>query len=292
MSRRGGWERGGGSLCDRAANGDEQGKRQVNDKHDAQVMCRRLSEYLDGHGKALSMVPDSLAGGGGAPGGRSDARAIRRELRGIQAMGRSLLLQAEVAVTGRWWKGRSWVGIGKAIPPWMVAPLESWKEVIELLEKRALAKEGQLQATAPVPSSSLGRRAYPGTAGPRTDRPPPFKPPRWATAGLCPSESTSDERRRLGSITKHGNPRLRRLMVEIGLADQPLSAALPSGAPLGSSPRGSESVCRRPQESHRRPRASSGRRPLADGHWSGPGRRTGLRAKSQRRLASEELLCH
>ena len=39
-----------------AQNWDEQGKGQVNDKHDAQVMCRRLSEYLGGHGKALSIV--------------------------------------------------------------------------------------------------------------------------------------------------------------------------------------------------------------------------------------------
>ena len=37
-------------------NWDEQGKRQVNDKHDAAVMCRRLSEYLDGHRKALCIV--------------------------------------------------------------------------------------------------------------------------------------------------------------------------------------------------------------------------------------------
>jgi hypothetical protein len=34
---------------------DEQGKRQVNDQRDAQVMCRRLSEYLCGHRKALSI---------------------------------------------------------------------------------------------------------------------------------------------------------------------------------------------------------------------------------------------
>ena len=33
--------------------------------------------------------------------------------------------------------------------------------------------------------------------------------------GLCPRESTSDQRRRLGAITKHGHPRLRRLMVEL-----------------------------------------------------------------------------
>lgn len=35
-----------------AQNWDEQGKHQVNDKHDAEVMCRRLSEYLGGHDKA------------------------------------------------------------------------------------------------------------------------------------------------------------------------------------------------------------------------------------------------
>ena len=40
---------------------DEQGKRQVNDKHDAQVMCRRLSEYVAGHRKALSVVTRRLA---------------------------------------------------------------------------------------------------------------------------------------------------------------------------------------------------------------------------------------
>jgi transposase len=33
--------------------------------------------------------------------------------------------------------------------------------------------------------------------------------------GLCPSESSTGDKRRLGPITKHGNPRLRRLMVEL-----------------------------------------------------------------------------
>ena len=70
---------------------DEQGKRQVNDKHDAQVICRRLSEYLAGHGKALSIVR--------IPSPEEEARRaqgrMREQLRGqirrMQAMGRSLL---------------------------------------------------------------------------------------------------------------------------------------------------------------------------------------------------------
>ena len=43
-----------------AQNWDEQGKGQVNDKHEAQVMGRRLSEYLGGHRKALRHGAPSL----------------------------------------------------------------------------------------------------------------------------------------------------------------------------------------------------------------------------------------
>ena len=43
----------GVEVYDSSAELDEQGKGQVNDKHEAQVMGRRLSEYLGGHRKAL-----------------------------------------------------------------------------------------------------------------------------------------------------------------------------------------------------------------------------------------------
>ncbi len=43
-------------LVNARQNWDEQGKRQVNDKFDARVMCRRLSDFLDGHKHALSIV--------------------------------------------------------------------------------------------------------------------------------------------------------------------------------------------------------------------------------------------
>ena len=84
-------------------NWDEQGKRQVNDKDDAQVICRRLSEYLAGHEKALSIVRIASPQ-------EEERRArgrlreqLQRELRGIQAIGRSLLLNWEMAVSGRGW---------------------------------------------------------------------------------------------------------------------------------------------------------------------------------------------
>ena len=81
---------------------DEQGKRQVHDQLDASVMCRRLSDYLCGHRKALSIVhipsPEEEAR-------RAQGRLreqLRRHLARMRAMGRSLLLQRELVVKGRW----------------------------------------------------------------------------------------------------------------------------------------------------------------------------------------------
>ncbi|HEY6675580.1 MAG TPA: IS110 family transposase [Terrimicrobium sp.] len=198
-------------------NWDEQGKRQVNDKHDALVMCRRLSEYLAGHAKALSIVR--------IPSPEEEARRAQgrmreqlcRQIRRMQAMGRSLLLQRGMAVRGRWWRGRTWEYILAAMPSWVIAQLESWKELLELAEKQVRQIEVQLKKAAPGKLLfGEGELTHELLARELID------PQRFGNArqvgnyfGRCPSESTSDQRRRMGSITKHGNPRLRRLMVEL-----------------------------------------------------------------------------
>jgi transposase len=198
-------------------NWDEQGKHQVNDKHDALVMCRRLSEYLCGHYKALSVVR--------IPSREEEARRaagrmreqLRGELRRMQAMGRSLLMQRELVVSGRWWQGSTWVRIRQAMPPWVIAILESWKKLIELIEEELRAREAQLKAEAPRKLIfGEGELTHELLARELID-PARFRNRRQVGNyfGLCPSESTSAERRRLGAITKHGNPRLRRLMVEL-----------------------------------------------------------------------------
>ena len=198
-------------------NWDEQGKRQVNDKHDALVMCRRLSEYLAGHAKALSIVR--------IPSPEEEARRAQgrlreqlcRQIRRMQAMGRSLLLQRGMAVRGRWWRGRSWEHILAAMASWVIAQLESWKELLELAEKQVRQIEMQLKKAAPGKLLfGEGELTHELLARELID-PQRFRNARQVGNyfGLCPSESTSDQRRRMGSITKHGNPRLRRLMVEL-----------------------------------------------------------------------------
>jgi len=197
---------------------DEQGKRQVNDKVDAAVMCRRLSDYLDGHRKALSVVHIPSRQEEEQRAAARFREQLCREMRRIGAMGRSLLLQREMAVRGRWWCGRTWELITQGMPAWVVRQLQIWKELLEQLEKRIDQEERQLRATAAAEPVLFGEGELTHVLLQRElmdlKR---FKNARQLGNyfGLCPSENTSGERRRLGPITKHGNPRLRRVMVEL-----------------------------------------------------------------------------
>ena len=224
-------------------NWDEQGKRQVNDKFDARVMCRRLSEYLDGHKHALSIVriPSREEEERRTVGRQRDQ--LRKLQRQTQAMGRSLLLRHEVAVNGRWWRGRGWARLQKTLPAAVLAQLEHYRAVLEVCEKEAVALEAELTAEARAEERFFGEGALTHELLAREivtqNR---FENGRQVGNyfGLCPSESTSDQNRRLGSITKHGNPRLRLLMVELAwrvFFDQPAYRGSKKWAPVLGDPK-------------------------------------------------------
>jgi transposase len=233
-------------------NWDEQGKRQVNDKHDAAVMCRRLSEYLDGHRKALCIVhiPSREEEEKRAEGRFREQ--LCQEMRRMAARGRSLLLQREMAVKGRWWRGATWKEIHEKMPNWVVSKLEIWKEFIEKFGAKIAEQEEQLCGGSEAAEPRLfGEGELSHTLLRREllnlER---FKNARQVGNyyGLCPSESTTGDNRRLGSITKHGNPRLRRLMVELAwriVRLQPHYVALKRWGPLLHEGKRSSSAARK-----------------------------------------------
>jgi transposase len=176
-----------------------------------------LNDYLRGERHALSIVR--------VPSAQEEARRakarqrdqLRRELRRLQAMGRSLLLAHEMPVIGRWWFGRTWGQIQQQMPAWVLDQLGVLKEILELIESKAKAVEAELEAAAPQALLvGEGKLTHELLSREMVD-PRRFKNPRQVGNyfGLCPSESSSGESRRLGHITKHGNPRLRRLLVEM-----------------------------------------------------------------------------
>lgn len=199
-------------------NWDEAGKKQVNDRVDASVMCARLSQYLDGHRKALSPVaiptPEEEAR-------RAQSRfrdQLRKEVRRLQARGRSLLLLQQIVVRGRWWRGKTWGLICAQAVGWVQDQLEIWKELIERSEAHAQRVEAALREAAAAKTLFHGQGALTAEMLERELLDPQrFRNPRQVGNyfGLCPSESTTSDNRRLGSITKRGNPRLRRLLIEL-----------------------------------------------------------------------------
>jgi len=221
---------------------DEQQKRQVNDKLDAEVMCRRLSEYLDGDKRALSIVriPSREEEEKRSPGRLR--QQLRKEVRRMQAMGRSLLLQQEMAVRGRWWQGTTWALIHQRMPGWVIEALEVWKRLILETEKEAEKVENELRASAPkrllVGEGQLSHALLERELMDYHR----FKNSRQVGNyfGLCPSEESSGETRRLGPITKHGNPKLRVLLVEMAwrmLRFQPHYEAVRKWSPILDNPR-------------------------------------------------------
>ena len=217
---------------------------------------------------------------------------LRGEIRRMQAMGRSVLLQREMAVTGCWWKGATWVRIIQQMPSWMVAQLESWKKLIELTEKEALENESSSRRPRRELVFGEGELTHELLARELID-PQRFKNGRQVGNyfGLCPSESTTDQSRRMGSITKHGNPRLRRLMVELAWRVSRFQPQYRGGSPMGTAAPKSQSLSRGPQESHRGAGPSSLGGPVAHRHRPCEGRRTGpCSASNNLKVKSEEDL--
>ena len=108
----------------------------------------------------------------------------------------------------------------------MIEHLEVWKSLLLVTEAQLATVEATLAAAAPKELfNGEGELSHELIARELID-PQRFKNSRQvgnpSTSsgprgyfGLCPSESSSGEKRRLGAITKHGSPRLRRLMIQL-----------------------------------------------------------------------------
>jgi hypothetical protein len=169
-----------------------------------------------------------------------------------------------MAVSGRWWKGTTWVRVIQRMPPWMVAQLEIWKKLIELTEKEALKNASQLKAAAPG-ELFFGEGELTHELG--IDRCAAFQ--KRPTGGQL--FWTLSEREHNRSEPSDGfdhqarQPEITPLDGRTGLAGEPLSAPVPGWPMEAAAPR-SQSLSRGAQESHRSAGPSSVGGPVAHRH--------------------------
>jgi transposase len=200
----------------RPQNWDELHKGVKTDKTDALALVQRLDRYVQGNVTALAIVraptpEQELA--------RSQSR-LREQLLShslrLEAQGRSLLLYNGIRPSGRWWQARLWKELKVQVSAGLL-------ELLTVIHELLLAVQTQLKAA----TARLEKAATPQPRGVGAltsqvlereilswDR---FKNRRQVASltGMCPGVRASGNKQQSGSITKHGNRRLRTALVEL-----------------------------------------------------------------------------
>jgi len=134
----------------------------------------------------------------------------------LEAQGRSLLLYNGIRPRGRWWQDRLWTELKVQVPASLLELLTVIHELLLTVQTQLKAATTRLEkAATPQP---LGVGALTSQVLEREvlcwDR---FKNRRQVASltGMCPGVRASGNKQQSGSITKHGNRRLRTALVEL-----------------------------------------------------------------------------
>jgi transposase len=183
---------------------DEYSKKVKTDKRDALAMALCLDRYVSGNHEAFCVVrvPSEA---------QEQKRSLSRQRESLQqarqrlaAQGRSHALYYGGHLQGEWWRERAWQKTLLELPAIVVNLLEPLRRLLAAVEVELQARTRELEAAAPA--------GLPVGLGQMTSE--ILEREVASYTGLCPREDTSSQRRFQGSINKHGNRRLRPVLVE------------------------------------------------------------------------------
>jgi transposase len=188
------------------------------DGRDARALCDALVRYDRGNTKALGIVRVPTEKEERARGLVRQRCTLKQELQRIAAIGRSLGLNYGYAVESKWWKERAWKRLCSKLPDWFIELLTPHQKVLTILDQEHEGVQHRIEAQAGAATArpkGLGAQSEVELLGEVCD---------WnrfnnrrqvgAYTGLCPREYSSGGKRRQGSVNKHGNPALRKVLVE------------------------------------------------------------------------------
>jgi transposase len=195
---------------------DEYGKRVKTDKRDAKELALHLDRYVGGNRDSFCVVRAPTEAQEQERSVSRQRASFQQEKQRLAAQGRSHALYYGHRIQGEWWKGKTWKDLGLALPPIVLNLLEPLGRLIEALEIELKTRTEEIQEAA-APALPLGVGNLTAEILEREvldwNR---FQNRRQVASytGLCPSEDSSNNRRFQGSINKHGNRRLRPVLVE------------------------------------------------------------------------------
>jgi transposase len=193
---------------------DEYGQKVKTDKRDAKQLVLHLDRYVAGNPDAFCVVRVPSEAEEQARSKSRQRESLQQEKQRLAAQGRSDALYYGARLQGEWWIPARWQEL--VLPPIVVELLEPLRRLIAALEQELKAQTQAISAAAPEELPvGLGKLTYEILEREICDW-NRFKNRRQVASytGMCPREDSSDQRRFQGSINKHGNPRVRTVLVE------------------------------------------------------------------------------
>ena len=189
------------------------------DKRDARELCLRLERWHGGNTRAFSTVRvPTVAEEQRRAAGRQRENLLKERLR-AEKRGASLLLLEGVRAGRGWWKPAAWARLSSGLEPALHERVALWQQHALHYETQQTAAKKELEEdiaqSHPGLPSGLGALTWRMLSGEILT---------WTRftnrrqigsyTGLCPREDSSGESRRQGPINRHGNPRIRTLLIE------------------------------------------------------------------------------
>ena len=204
------------NLVVRPRNWDEYGKKVKTDQRDALALCGMLDRYLGGNTGALCVirVPAEAEEQARSQTRQRDSLVNDRARLGNRGLGAARYYGYDLPE--RWWRPRAFKRLAEMLPAHLHEVLERWQKILlatdEQIEALSRAIEAARPEQLPTGLGALTAEVIDREVGDWNR----FNNRRQvgSYAGLIPGEHSSGQSRHQGSLTKHGNPRVRHLLVE------------------------------------------------------------------------------
>lgn len=204
------------NLVVRPRNWDEYGKKVKTDRRDALALVSCLDRYVAGNTEALTSIRVPTAA-------EEQSRSVTRQReqllehrKRLAAQGLSCARYYGYDLPDEWWRAKKFEALRAELPEFLFALLESVQRIAllvhEELDARSTAVESAQTQELPTGLGALTAQILDREIGDWGR----FGNRRHVASytGLVPSEHSSGERRQRGAITKHGNPRVRHILIE------------------------------------------------------------------------------
>ena len=204
------------SYVVRPRNWDEYGKKVKTDRRDALALLSCLDRYLAGNQEALTVIRVPATEEEHA---RSDTRQraqLLSERKRLAAQGLSMARYYGDDLPEEWWRAKKFEALRAELPEFLITLLGRWQRLLLVVNEELEALSGHVESAQtqelPTGLGALTAQVLDREIG-DWER---FENRRQVASytGLVPCEDSSGERRFRGSITKHGNPRVRHILIE------------------------------------------------------------------------------